>query len=1078
MRRWLLIALGAWLTMLSATAQQLPVRADVVPYDDEDGIARLAYRESPYYMELSGSWKQRRTDSSIFYTKQLNVEKSWEDYLVTLNVRCGRGCRIFLNDRVVDVVEDSRLWNEVSLSKYLKYGKSNTLTIEALRSTASSCLEDTTIAVGLNGEPFLLFKSDPGIADYTLHPDYDAQTATGTLSVEAQVLNGRKKGKYYLEVDIWDAKGHQLDRMGRWCVFDNNRETTIVEMSRSWGGVEPWTAETPVLYTAVMRLRNDKMEIEEVVGTRFGFRRVALDDGLLKVNGVPIMIKGVTYGIEHTEGASGRQRMLNDVLTMKRNNINAVRTARYSPMDPYFYELCDKYGLYVVCDANLMPLSSMRKAIATDRDYLPLFERRVKNLYGKYKNYTSIIAWSLGNSKDNGICMNASYRLLKDLSPDRPVMFSGADYADNTDIIAFICPSVGALRQALAKPATRPLLLLASVSDGNFSALDTLWPMCRQQRSLQGGFVDVWPLTQVQMSELKNLYKPFDVSLSKLTADEGEFRVSNTNDFRPLGDYTLEYILYTNLRPNIIAGELPLVAHSGTSENVTLKVPQLDLQTGEELFIRFDMNVRKNRRHEWQTSTANAHVGTVSFAIPQNTGCQPLRTQIPSASIDTSTQVPILQFVGHSEWQSELIAENSDAQSTDAMYRYTLRGSTMCDVRITTSRLQTGDITVDYHISPAEHLKETLSPQLSFASISAGENDTLLWFGLDRETFLQRNHSGVPGTYQVPMSVLRGSSRKSTRWCAVQGRGYGLYAAITDTCFTVLIKENGISLLPPTTSFRLHLRKYTTSETLQPQDFYTYKLPESQSRIPDPPVIMASAPRFSQPLTITLSTPRAPYSSQIHYTLDGSDPTELSPLYTGPITITTTSTIKARTFAPSLPPSFPSSRTFNYDYIVKTKYSRKPSTPYNQGADTLLFDGIKGDIADLSNHWLGFSGKDLTTTIQLAKAIDIDYIVLRYAHVPETWAFAPQNIVLTFSPDGSFYSDTVTVTPSFDVASQDNKSPQIVELRVPVSKNNIGFINIHCQTITQIPSWHRAKGLKPWLLMDEIEVAESKENHE
>ena len=100
---------------------------------------------------------------------------------------------------------------------------------------------------------------------------------------------------------------------------------------------------------------------------------------------------------------------------MKELNINAVRTSRYSPMDPYFYQLCDEMGLYVVCDANLLPTSTQQHAVATDKDFIPMFVRRVENLYGKFKNYTSIVAWSLGESRDNGICMGAAYKRLKEL---------------------------------------------------------------------------------------------------------------------------------------------------------------------------------------------------------------------------------------------------------------------------------------------------------------------------------------------------------------------------------------------------------------------------------------------------------------------------------------------------------------------------------------------------------------------------------------------------------------------------------------------------------------------------------------
>ena len=283
----------------------MPARVNVVAYDDDRDIERLAYRESPYYLELTGSWKQQQTDSSVLYTKQINVEKTWRDYLVTLNVRCGRACRVLLDDVEVGYAGDSRHWNEFSLNHFLRYGKSMKLTIEALRHSREAQLEDSSLRIGLNGEPFLLFKSDPGVADLSLVASYDNASTEGTLTADVLVNNSRRKGKYYVEVEIVDPQGHQLDRMGRWVVFENRSEEHV-EVSRSWTGVAPWSAEAPNLYTAIVRLRNAKMEIEETVGSRFGFRKVAVHDGVLTVNGQAITLKGIIYGQEHTEGLASR----------------------------------------------------------------------------------------------------------------------------------------------------------------------------------------------------------------------------------------------------------------------------------------------------------------------------------------------------------------------------------------------------------------------------------------------------------------------------------------------------------------------------------------------------------------------------------------------------------------------------------------------------------------------------------------------------------------------------------------------------------------------------------------------------
>ena len=222
MRRLLAMVVLLWPMFALESQPVMTPRANVAAYDGDEGIDRLAYRESPYYLELSGSWKQQHTDSSVIYRRQLDVDKVWKEYLVFLNVRCGRACRVYVNDKEVGYEDDSRLWHEFSLDKYLKYGKPNTLTIEAMLHPQGALLEDSTLTVGLNGEPYLLFKTDPCISDMAVLTDYEA--GNGTLGIDVQVYNSRRKGRYYVEVEVWDPKGQQLDRMGRWVIFDKKSD--------------------------------------------------------------------------------------------------------------------------------------------------------------------------------------------------------------------------------------------------------------------------------------------------------------------------------------------------------------------------------------------------------------------------------------------------------------------------------------------------------------------------------------------------------------------------------------------------------------------------------------------------------------------------------------------------------------------------------------------------------------------------------------------------------------------------------------------------------------------------------------
>jgi len=1056
MRRVLTVVVMCLLGAASAAGQtSLPARANVTPYYDEAAIEKGTYRESPYYMELTGSWQQRGTDTSVRYTRQLEAEKNWRDYLVYLNVRAGRAVRVLLNDKEVGYGDDSRHWNEFLLTPYLKYDRPNSLTIETMKHPEEALLEDSTLRVGLNGEPYLIFKSDPNVDDFTLTADYDAASHIGVFTLSANVFCGKRKGKYYLEAEVWDARGRSVERMGRWVVF-NGRNEESVDISRSWQEVLPWSAEDPNLYTVVVRLRNDAMEEEETVGARFGFRRIEVKEGQLLVNGKAITLKGVTYGLEHTEGYASRQQMQRDIETMKRHNINAVRTARYSPMDPYFYELCDRYGLYVVCDANLLPLSEERQAVATDQRYLPLFEHRVENLYGKYKNYTSIIAWSLGNTNDNAVCMTAAYKRLKAKDKTRPVIFAGAGYGEATDIIVPRVTSVSALRQAMKKAGNRPYLLLAAVDETHFADMEVLWQHVVDNRQLQGAFVDVWPLNPTMLSELNHLYRPFDVKLDKLSPDDGEFVVYNRNDFLPFGRYTLEYNVFTNLRPAITGGELPVVPLPGGNDKVSFRIPHVDLQAGEELFVRFTLSQK----------SANANRSTVEFALPQ----QSHGRRMPAGETvesDTSMLRQVLGFAGHEDWSMETVdrqERHPDAQTfcIDQMLRYNNpEGKTMCDVRCTYTRFGSGDVVVDYTLAPTD---PGADGKLQPAFVIWHQGDSLTWYGLDHEVCFTENNSGLIGTYTLPVA---GVNRQQVRWCAAHKGGEGLFMEVLGKHSTMAADNGRVVLVPPAgNKFRLHLRQYCGND---PVEFIGMVFPSMSVGMLQPPAIGTSERRFSQPMEVTLS---AAQSCDIRYTLDGSEPTEESARYQQPFTISSTTVVKARAFAKDMPPSFTTTRRFNYDHIVATAFSRKASTPYNVGADTILFDGEKGSVDELTRGWLGFAGEPVVTTVQMAKSIAVSHLVVRYAHAPVTWAFAPRELQVSFSADGITFGDTVTVTIPFDPADEAESTPRVVELNVPVGKENIQYIKLQPATIGNIPAWHRAKGLKPWLMMDEIEIVE------
>ena len=269
--------------------------------------------------------------------------------------------------------------------------------------------------------------------------------------------------------------------------------------------------------------------------------------------------------------------------------------------------------------------------------------------------------------------------------------------------------------------------------------------------------------------------------------------------------------------------------------------------------------------------------------------------------------------------------------------------------------------------------------------------------------------------------------------------------------------------------FVMHLRPYDCLE-YNAQDFRRIIYPKVESAIIEMPVITKSRDRFDGPMQISIKCPTP--KAEIRYTLDGSVPTEKSPLYTKPFTIQGSTLVCARAFKKGESPSFVATQQFTFDYIVSCSFAHKPNTPYNKNAATALFDGEQGDVNDLSHGWLGFSGHNVEVTLELGKNINLSKVQLRFAHVPDAWVFAPEQVIVQVSEDGKEYSEPIQAEINYNPALQTMNTTQLQMLTVPVNRTGVRFVKIIAQPIRGIPSWHRAKGLNPWIMMDEVEIEE------
>lgn len=1156
-------------------------RANVVSYDDEDAIERLNYDDSPYILPLDQDWQRSEAEGFVVLTQDYEFPREWKDYRIFFRMQVPPGYGLYIGEQLIGVSHNSAAVTEFDISEQVRYGRAAQLTVRYVGADDGALLESRPI-----GERYsptmacaLLLKPLQNVQDYTILTEYDERTEQGTYTLEADLYNHRKKGKCYLEVEIWDSRGHQVDKLGKWCFFDKRSENTQT-ITSTIPNVLPWNAEVPRLYTAVIRLYDDKMDLQDIVGTRFGFRTLGERNALV-VNNKIITLKGITLRVGPLDTPEQLKVLRNQMVQMKVNNINAIRTVGSSPAPEKFYELCDELGFYVVCDAYLYPASTMGHAVAADNEYSDLFSDRMRDLYGHLKNHPSIVAWSLGESPDNGVCMQAAYHTLKQLDSQRPILYAGAQYSENTDLIAPLSCTTEQVGQYLTKNQTRALVMSSygSVVGNNFGGIQPLWQRVLDHAQVQGGFYQVmdWNVLSDKpyLAELKQLYRPIGVQMVSTSADAAEFVITNLSDFRPLADYRLEYVICSNLKSNVVSGDVAMALKPGESKDFKLKVPKLMLYSGEELYIKFTLRQRGNTASVPKNTVlsvaqfplASDNMPQQEYTCPTGTSFQIEKDSVRQIKIvnnnisiifnDSTGLLTSLNYRGHEmlresprlnfmrapspndqldpngvkQWaryelgkmNCELVATNCrkvdpHTVGLDVMFRYSSdRYGVLFDVRQAYLILASGDVLINNDITVSEQIKAVakvgmqmgLTPDLTKAE----------WLGCNVESYVDRQAAGMIAQQTLPIEEMsyyympaeHSGNYAQTRWAAFSNEQIGLYVDIIDTLFNFSISNLDDDLLAQRAQgakiapldywclnvdyrmtgvgsavaglnltdrdlvkdhkylFTIHLRPYDCME-YNAQDFRRITYPKVVSNIVELPVISKSRDRFDGPMQIAISCPTP--KAEIRYTLDGTVPTEKSALYTKPITVQNSLVVKARAFKKGEAPSFVATEQYSFDYVVACNFSHKPNTPYNKNASRALIDDEVGDVNDLSRGWLGFSGHDVQVDLELGKMIDIHSVTVRFAHVPDAWVFAPAEVMVAVSADGKEYTDYMPANITYDASLEEMNTTQLQILTIPVNRDQVRFVRVLAVPIDRIPQWHRAKGLNPWIMMDEIEINE------
>ena len=447
----------------------------------------------PVYIDSGYAWRNQHPNNPPYvpeennhvgtYRKEITLPSEWKGREIMAHFgSVTSNMYLWVNGQFVGYSEDSKLEAEFNLTKYLKPGK-NLIVFQVFRWCDGTYLEDQDLFrfSGVARDCYLYTRTINHIEDIRVTPDLDAQYKDATLRVDIQM-----KGKGTVDLKLLDKAGKEVASSQ---VKGSGKQSVTLSVSNP----AKWTAETPNLYKLVANLSENGKVIESIP-IQVGFRKVEMKNSQVLVNGQPVLIKGVNRHEIDPDGGFyvSKERMIQDLDRLKELNINAIRTCHY-PDNNLWYELCDKYGFYVVAEANVESdgMGYYETTLAKESMYEKVhLERNQRNVQRGY-NHPSIIIWSMGNEAGFGPNFEVCYRWIKNEDKTRPVQYEQAKTNDFTDIFCPMYHGYEASEKYAQGDIDKPLIQCEYThamgnSEGGFKEY---WDLIRKYPKFQGGFI-------------------------------------------------------------------------------------------------------------------------------------------------------------------------------------------------------------------------------------------------------------------------------------------------------------------------------------------------------------------------------------------------------------------------------------------------------------------------------------------------------------------------------------------------------------------------------------------------------------
>ncbi len=660
---------------------------------------------------------------------------------------------LWVNGKYVGYSEDSKLETEFNLTPYLIPGKENLICFQIFRWCDGSYLEDQDFFrfSGVARDSYLFARDKKRIADIRVTPDLENNYTDGILNIDLSLTANAP-----VDLILKDAAGNTVAN-----ATASKSGRTVMKVNNPL----KWTAETPNLYTLTASMKGS----DEVIPVNVGFRKIELTGKQILVNGKPVLFKGANRHELDPDGGYvvSPERMIQDIELMKKLNINAVRTCHY-PDDPLWYDLCDKYGIYVVAEANIEShgMGYGEETLAKNPAYKKAhMERNQRNVQRNF-NHPSIIFWSLGNEAGYGPNFTDAYEWIKKEDPSRAVQYEQARADGMTDIF---CPMYygydGMQKYAEKSDITKPLIQCeyAHAMGNSLGGFKEYWDLIRKYPSLQGGFI--WDFVDqavrtkgkdgVEIYAYGGDFNDYDGSDNNFCvngivspdrvpnphADEisyyyqniwttptdlasGKVKVYNENFFRDLSDLNLDWVVLNNGVP-VRSGRIDNInVAPGKTESISIPYGEI---SGEGEWL---LNVDYTLKNAEGLLPAGHSIAREQFLLKEGKSCACVKTPV-----QPNMATPVASIVNN---QRNHLIVNGDNFSIEFnryngfMSKYVVDGTEMiAEEGMLTPNFWRAPTDNDYGANLQNKFRAWKKPTMKLTSLKAEEKDGMILVNAD-----------------------------------------------------------------------------------------------------------------------------------------------------------------------------------------------------------------------------------------------------------------------------------------------------------------------------------------------------------